>query len=180
MKIDPNKTWKRVEERLATETDPVLRRNLEIVRDHMKAEACGDIDRLMQTLSAHPAYHAYGAPPEYSPEGTESIRSFYDAFVASGAGRLEFDLDRLLVDRHCVLTEGTMRMAYPGRILHLLGIEVDEENELYMFETRMAVLWPIDDAGKILGEDTYAEGDGFFGIENRKLGPGDIGSVTDA
>ena len=31
--IDQSVTWKRVEERLATETDPVLRRNLELVLD---------------------------------------------------------------------------------------------------------------------------------------------------
>src|SRR5688500_14386201 len=37
--IDPNKTWAKVEERLANETDPLLRRNLSIVLEHMKAEA---------------------------------------------------------------------------------------------------------------------------------------------
>ena len=31
MKIDPNKTWKKVEERLTREVDPVCRRNLESV-----------------------------------------------------------------------------------------------------------------------------------------------------
>ena len=50
MKIDPNKTWKKVEERLAAETDPVLRRNLQVVLDHMQAEARLDIDGLIETL----------------------------------------------------------------------------------------------------------------------------------
>jgi hypothetical protein len=39
--IDPKKTWEKVEARLATETDPVLRRNLETILGHMKAEASG-------------------------------------------------------------------------------------------------------------------------------------------
>ena len=36
--IDPRVTFRKVEERLETETDPVLRRNLETLLTHMKAE----------------------------------------------------------------------------------------------------------------------------------------------
>ena len=49
--IDQRVTWAAVEDRLATETDPILRRNLEVVLRHMKAEAVGDIDGLLETLS---------------------------------------------------------------------------------------------------------------------------------
>ncbi len=40
-----------------------------------------------------------------------------------------------------------------------------------LYETRMAVIWPMDRDGKILGEDTYVGGDGFVGIAGRKLVP---------
>ena len=43
MKLDPNNTWKLVEERLESETDPTLRHNLELVLEHMKREAQADI-----------------------------------------------------------------------------------------------------------------------------------------
>ena len=39
MKLDPSKTWRLVEARLARERDPRRRRNLETVLAHMKAEA---------------------------------------------------------------------------------------------------------------------------------------------
>jgi hypothetical protein len=42
--IDQHRTWKKVEERLAVETDPILRRNLETLLQHMKAEAALDMD----------------------------------------------------------------------------------------------------------------------------------------
>ena len=177
--IDPNRTWERVEARLAVERDPVLRRNLGTVLAHMKAEARGDLDGLIATLSDDVAYHAYGAPPEYSPSGKEGVRAFYEAFIASGATRLQFELERLVVDRDCVLTEGVMRMAYPGTTLAALGIEVDEPSASYLFETRMATLWPMDAAGKIRGEDTYVSGDGFAGIASRKLDPTDIAALRD-
>jgi SnoaL-like domain len=176
--IDMARTWAKVEERLATETDPVLRRNLETILAHMKAEAAGDLDGLMATLSENPHYHAYGTDdPALSPSGTAGVRAFYEAFIASGATRLQFDVDRLVVDRGCVLTEGIMRMAWPGWVLQARGIEVDDPDAFYLYEDRMATLWPMDEQGLARGEDTYTGGDGFEGIAQRKLGPEDIAGL---
>jgi hypothetical protein len=173
--IDQAVTWRKVEERLATETDPVLRRNLETVLAHMKSEAAGDIDGLLDTLADDVHYHAYGAPdPLSSPVGKDGVRGFYERFVASGAGRLQLDIDRLVVDRDCILTEGVMRMAYPGRTLRAMGIDVDDPDAHYLYEARMATLWPFDAEGKVLGEDTYTGSDGFAGIADRKLDEADI------
>ena len=86
--IDQNLTWSVVEERLAAETDPVLRRNLELLLVHMKAEARGDLDTLMSTVAEDAHYDAYGAPPESSPRGKAAVRKFYEDFIASGATRL--------------------------------------------------------------------------------------------
>lgn len=175
MRIDPTKTWRMVEARLASEADPALKRNLETVLAHMKAEAVPDVEALMATMSAEPEYHAWGAPdPLYSPKGREGVRSFYTAFAASGAHRLEYDMDRLVVDQRCVVTEGTMRIAYPGSILRALGHEVDDPEALYLYETRMCVVWPLDERGLLIGEDSYVAGDGFEGIARRKLRPEDI------
>src|SRR5690606_24185516 len=83
--IDVHRTWSKVEERLERETDPVLRRNLETVLEHMKAEAVGDIDGLLVTLSDDVAYHAYGTDePALNPAGKGEVRTFYENFVASG------------------------------------------------------------------------------------------------
>jgi hypothetical protein len=141
----------------------------------MKSEAAGDLDGLLETLADNASYHAYGAPPDASPTGKAEVRRFYSDFIASGATRLAFDVERLVVDRHCILTEGLMRMAYPGSTLAARGIPVDDESAYYLFEARMATLWPFDDAGLIVGEDTYTGGNGFAGIADRKLAPEDIG-----
>ena len=177
--IDPRRTWEKVEQRLETETDPVRRRNLETVLRHMKAEAAGDIDGLLDTLSDDVAYHAYGTTePMLNPVGKDEVRTFYENFVASGATRLQLDVDRLVVDRDCILTEGVMRMAYPGRTLQARGIEVDDPDAFYLFEARMATLWPFDEHGLAKGEDTYTGSDGFAGIADRKLSPDDIAELT--
>ena len=172
--IDQNLTWSVVQDRLDHETDPVLRRNLEQLLVHMKAEAAGDLDTLMATVAEDAHYHAYGAPPESSPKGKAAVRKFYEDFIASGATKLQFAIDRLVVDKRCILTEGVMRMAYPGATLAARGIAVDDESAYYLYEARMATLWPITIDGLFSGEDTYTGGNGFDGIASRKLGPGDI------
>ena len=98
----------------------------------------------------------------------------YANFVASGAHRLEFDVDRLVVDDDCILTEGTMRIAYPGNLLRFMGHEVDDPDAFYLFQTRMAVVWPMDADGLVIGEDTYTAGDGFVGIAGRKVRAEDL------
>ena len=179
--IDPRVTFRKVEERLETETDPVLRRNLETVLAHMKSEANGDIDGLLETLSEHPKYHAYGSEdPMTSPDGRDGVRAFYERFIASGAGQLQLDIDRLVVDKTCILTEGLMRIAYPGRTLQAMGIDVDDGDAYYLYEARMATLWPFDEHGLAVGEDTYTGGDGFAGIADRKLGAEDIAQYVPA
>jgi hypothetical protein len=179
--IDPRVTFGKVEERLESETDPVLRRNLETLLTHMRSEAVGDIDGLLETLSEHPHYHAYGSDdPGTSPVGRDGVRAFYERFIASGAGQLQLDIDRLVVDKDCVLTEGLMRIAYPGRTLQAMGIDVDDPDAYYLYEARMATLWPFDEHGLAKGEDTYTGGDGFAGIADRKLSPADIAQYAPA
>ena len=174
--IDQAVTWRKVEERLETETDPILRRNLETAaRPHEVG---------VGRRHRRPARHARRRralprvrctrPAQQPVRARTACARFYERFVASGAGRLQLDIDRLVVDRDCILTEGVMRMAYPGRTLQAMGIEVDDPDAHYLYEARMATLWPFDADGKVLGEDTYTGSDGFAGIAERKLDEADI------
>lgn len=179
VKLDPNRTWKLVEARLAEERDPELRRNLELVLAHMKAEARADIEGVVATLVEKPRYVMHDDPddPFRNPVGSQdAVRGFYQrTIVDSGAFRLELDCDRVIVDRTSVLTEGIMRMAYPGRTLQAMGIAVDDPDAFYLYESRMAIVWPVDPvAGKLVGEEAYTGRSGFLGIEKRKLSPDEI------
>ena len=175
--IDPKVTWTKVEARLAAEQDPTRRRNLATVFAHMKAEAIGDLDGLLETLSDDVHYHFYGST-DPDPTGKAGVRQFYESFIAAGATRLQLDIDRLVVDDTCVVTEGVMRMAYPGRTLAARGVAVDDPDAFYLYEARMAVFWPFDEQGRARGEDTYTAGDGFAGIADRKLRPEDIAELA--
>jgi len=170
MKLEPRKTWRLVAERLLRERDPRRRRNLETVLAHMKAEAAGDLNALMATVTEDADYKAYGSPdPLLSPKGKAAVREFYTAYIGSGAHRLEFDVDRLVVDDECIVTEGMMRIAYPANVLALIGHEVPDPNGHYLYQARMVVLWPMDEHGLVKGEDSYVANDGFVGIAGRPV-----------
>ena len=145
--IDQQRTWVKVEQRLETEADPVLRRNLEMLLQHMKAEATLDMERLMATVSEQALYQNFAPTGQVDLVGKGAVQQFYENFAASGAHKLHLDIDRLVVDRHCILTEGVMRMAYPGRTLRATGIDVDDPDAYYLFEARMATFWPFGPDG---------------------------------
>ena len=179
MKLNPNNTWTMVEKRLQSETDPVLRENLELVLEHMKREAEGDIEGVVATLTDSPRYVMHVDPdvPMMNPNGSkDAVRAFYDlTIIQTGAHRLELACDRVIVDRDAVMTEGVMRMAYPGKTIAAMGIEVDDPDAYYLYETRMGVVWPVDrEARKLIGEESYTGQDGFEGIADRKISESDI------
>ena len=168
-RLDPAKTWQKVQERLATETSPRKRQLLENVLAHMKAEAASDVDALMATLAPDPQYHQWGATPgDFGPKGRAATEQFYRDFAASGATNLEYDVERLVVDDDCIVTEGMMRIAYPGATLQAVGRDdIDDPSSYYLYEARMAVFWPYDAEGMLLAEDAYTATDGFENL--RKL-----------
>tara|TARA_R110002073_G_scaffold238551_3_gene399592 strand:- start:2734 stop:3300 length:567 start_codon:yes stop_codon:yes gene_type:complete len=177
MKIDPRKNRALAEKRLDTETDPICKRNLALVLAHMKAEATLDLEGLLATVAENAKYHFFGSENNAAfsgPKGKANIEAFYKMIVETGLYRIEHDINRVVVDRCCVITEGNMHIAYPGSLLQAMGYPVDDSDELYMYETQQLIVWPIDDAGLIAGEDSYSGEDGFIGIEGRQLKAGDI------
>ncbi len=179
MKLNPNNTWRLVQEHMEREQDPKTRRNLELVLQHMKSEAQGDIEGVVATLCEQPTYIAHDVPdePSMNPKGNkDAVRAFYDlTIVQTGAHQLELNCDRVIADREAVVTEGVMRMAYPGATLAAMGVDIDDPDAYYLYQTRMSVVWPVDpESGLLRGEETYTGTDGFVGIAERKITAEDI------
>lgn len=156
--IDPNRTWEPLEARLAQTTSDRHRVVLGAVIEHMKAEAAPDLDRLMATLCPAPDYHFWHAGQDVGPKTTEGVQKYYTDFLATRSNILEFALDRLVVDDHCLVTEGYLKQIYPGASAAAIGIPVDDESADYLVVFRQLILWPVDADGLIEGEDSYHSG----------------------
>ncbi|GCD98222.1 nuclear transport factor 2 family protein [Embleya hyalina] len=171
--IDARRTWELAEKRLAEESDPRRRAILTTLVAHMHAEHEGDLDALMATVAPNACYHQWGASPvDRAPKSHAEVREFYRAVVENDCGRLAHHIDRLTVDRDTVVTEGILRIAYPGRILVGMGRSVPDVDAFYLYESRMAIVWAFDEQALVVCEDSYSTGDGF--AEMRRLGPDEV------
>jgi hypothetical protein len=132
---------------------------LETVIAHTKAEARGDIDAVMATLAPNPAYHFWRNGKDFGPKGYENVRKFYDDLVAKRATVLESNKERITVDDHTVIHEGTIRTILPGSVVRERGGHVDDEHATYIVTTRNLISWPFDDEGRPTGEDSYSSMD---------------------
>jgi hypothetical protein len=157
--IDPTRTWEPLEKRLAATTNERHRVVLQTVIDHMKAERNADLDALMATVAPNPEYHFWSSgTDDFGPKGFDVVRGYYADFVASRTNVLEFEVTRLIVDDNSLVTEGLLKQIYPGAAAAAIGIPVDDESADYLVVFRQLLVWPIDENGLVLGEDSYCPG----------------------
>jgi hypothetical protein len=169
-KVDPRKNYAVLEERLQAETDPIIRRNLEITIKHSKAEAAADFPTLMSTVSDDAAYTSYTsgtAAVDNSPKGKDGVAAYYKMIVESGCHQIEHAVERVVADRHAISTDGDFTMAYPTAVLRAMGFDVSDAAPYYLYKGRLMIVWGFDENGLVTCEDSYPAGAGFEGIAER-------------
>lgn len=153
-----NASWHVLIDRIEHETDPLLKANLQIVAKHVVAEVAGDIPELMSTLVSDPAYRIWGTSESVGPRGRPEVEAHYERLVASGKNRLEYHIERVVVDQRSVITEGEFRFAYRGSDLRPESRSDDESidaDSWYLVAYQCLVVWPIAEDGLIAGEEVY-------------------------
>jgi hypothetical protein len=152
--------WQPLLDRIATEADPVVRRNLEVVARHVVEEVAGHRKALLATLVAEPVYKVWGASDSRGPEGLLQVQQWYDALQQAGRNRLDYVMHRVVADRAVVVTEGDFFYAIAGA--DLSGATTAESGEMvepgryYLVGHRTLVMWPVTADGLIEGEHIYA------------------------
>ena len=179
--IDPRKNWAMAEKLLAEESDPRRRQILETIIAHARAEAAPDFEALMATVAADAHYRSYATDDAEqtaanSPQGKDAVAAYYQGIVGAGCNHIEHAVERMAVGQDTITTEGEMRMAYPGAILEAMGVGVPDADALYLYESRLLIVWEFDEAGRVRCEDSYAAAGraGFEGIAARPIAPEQI------
>jgi hypothetical protein len=167
-------SWLLLSERAASEPDPARRAFVELVLRHIESEVAGDLDTTMATLSDDPDYRVWGVTDHGGPRGRAAVREMYDRQVRIGKNRLEFEVERVLVDDDAVVTEGIFRHAYHGARLVADGLAAAgevEPDERYLVDYRALIVWVKGPDGLIAREDTYK---GTPTRLRRRLEPGEL------
>jgi hypothetical protein len=155
VEFDQSITWRELEARLGKTTNPRHRKMIETVIEHGRAEAAADVDRLMATLSSNPEYHFWVGGVDLGPKGTDAVKAYYKAFVASGGAFFESHKPRIVVDDDTVVTENILRQIIPAALAARRGYEVPDPLGHYIVVTRVVNFWPFNEAGELTGEDAY-------------------------
>lgn len=159
MKIDPSRSFAKVDEAIAKAESPRHKAILLNYREHMAAEIDGDIDRIMATQVDEPEYHIYGmGVGDTGPKGQQEVRAFYHDIVDNDRNVLEYEISKIFCTDDNLFHEGTLRIVFPGHSLKEFGLPIDDVDAWYLYSYQTCAIFPYAEDGRALGEDVYSDG----------------------
>ncbi len=143
MNIDRTVMIRTVDERIDKTTNSLHRDQLKVLRAHMAAEVVPDIDGLVATISPKRSQYRIWGSESPNPSGREEIRAFYADKAERGVLYFQYDIEHLAVDEGIIVTDGVMTSLMP------VG------GDVHKMVMRMAIFWPFDDNGLLIGEESH-------------------------
>lgn len=175
--INPHQSWLALQAQAAEEPSARRKALITEVRNHMEHEIKGQLEPLMDTLTAHPIYHFWGSGEPSVIEGREAVRAFYAGMFQTGGQQFEVVVDKVVASDDHVITEGQVKQVYKGEALLAMDVtkvgDVDVQGgDLWLGGAQLVTLWPADADGKLIGEDIYFGASPFANL--RKIEPNDL------
>lgn len=153
--------------RLEETENPRHRAMLERVIVHARAEVEADHETLVGTLGKNPEYHFWDASGDVGPKSFDGVSGYYAHLVEMNGHVLEYILERVVLDDHCLVTEGVLTMIQPGALMaeHAMAGPFADVEKTYLLKMRNVIFWRFDEEQYVLAEDSYMGGP----IEMREL-----------
>ena len=119
----------------------------------------------------HPVYHfaLVGLPP-FKVEG-QDIVSMYRGWAETSQSVFYAEDETLAVGDNMIVTRVVLYQQQLGSVLRGLGVDADED-AMYLAKANIAMIWPYDDRGRMVGEDVWEYDDADHGFT--KLDPADV------
>ena len=155
--VDSRNNWRLIDTLLESETGGWRSHMLTQLKEHVQAECGSDLEALLATMSAEPAFHIWSATEDSGPKGADSLREFYAGLIASGSNRFEYAVERIVIGEDTLVTEGELYTPFSGEQLTAMGLKGFAKDKYYATRGRTVTFWPFEkDTGKIIGEDIYS------------------------
>ena len=161
LKIDPHKSWLPLREKASEIENVNHKKLLNEVANHMEAEIKGQLEPLMNTLTAEPVYHFWRVSDvNMILNGYKEVSDFYSNMFQNGGEQFEVVTKRIIVNDGGVITEGKVKQVYTKDNLKLMGLTKDtfaeiDNSDLWLSNTQLITVWPSDPDLKLVGEDIY-------------------------
>jgi hypothetical protein len=168
-------------ERLLEVTDnPWHRYLLEAYNRHRYLEMAGRYEEIFapEMTVEHPVYRFdLIGQPRFSLDGREQVEETYKLWTETDQCIFYAEEEQLAVGDDMIVSRSILYQQTLGSALVELGLEADER-AMYLAKSNIAMIWPYDERGRMIGEDIWEYDEVDKGLI--KLAPEDVLTAEEA
>jgi hypothetical protein len=168
-----------VERLLDTTENPRHRYLLEAYSRHRYLEMAGRYMEILdpQMTVEHPVYRfSFIGQPPFKLDGRQEVEALYSAWAETDQCVFYMEDETLAVSDNMIVSRSVLSQQQLGSSLADRG--VDDPNAMYLAKANIAMIWPYDEDGRMIGEDVWEYDDADRDVI--KLDPADVVSVEQA
>jgi hypothetical protein len=172
--LDITKTNKAVQELIEVTENPRHRYLLQAYDRHRNLEHAGRFEEIFapEMTVEHPVYrfNMIGQPPMQL-DGREQVEPLYRLWAETNQSIFYNESETVAVGDWLVVSTMVGYQQTLGSALAAGGVEADED-AMYLLRGRVAMIWPYDERGRLVGENVWEYDESEHGLI--KLDPGDV------
>jgi hypothetical protein len=178
--LDITKTNVALERALEVTENPRHRFLLQNFYRHRYLEITGRYEEIFvpEMTVEHPVYHMHAQGISTTLDGREAVEGLYRYWAETDQCIFYVLEEEVAVADHFIATVSTAFEQILGKALIEGGIDVDDENAMYLYKSTDEMFWPYDDRGRMVGEDVWEVDPSK--AEITKLDPADVMTVEEA
>ena len=179
-KLHITRTNDAIDELLKVTTNLRHRFLLQAYYRHRFLEIAGRYEEIFapDMMVDHPVYHFKALGITKTLTGREAVMGLYSMWAKTNQSIFYAEDEQLAVADNFIASVSTAYQQTLGRSLIANGIQVDDENGMYIYKAREEMIWPYDDQGRLIGEDVWEPDPGQ--AEIIKLDPTDVITTEEA
>jgi hypothetical protein len=169
-----------VERLLDATENPRHRYLLEAYNRHRYLEMAGRYKEIFapEMTVEHPVYRfSLIGQPGFKLDGREQVQALYHHWTETDQCVFYAEDEMVAVGDNMVVSRAILYQQQLGSALVQLGIEADQD-AMYLSKSHIAMIWPYDDRGRMIGEDVWEYDDAERDFI--KLDPADVLTAQDA
>lgn len=168
-----------VERLLDMTENPRHRYLLEAYNRHRYLEMAGRYREIFspQMTVEHPIYRfAFIGQPPIKLDGREEVEALYRAWAETDQCVFYAEDEKLAVSDNMIVSRSVLYQQQLGSSLVDRGVE--DPNAMYLAKSNIAMIWPYDDDGRMIGEDVWEYDDADRDVI--RLDPADVLTIDQA
>jgi hypothetical protein len=131
-----------------------------------------------EMMVEHPVYHVHAVGINTTLDGREAVESVYRDWSENGRCVFYAENEQVAVADNFIASVGIIYQQTSGKLLRAAGVDVDDENAMYLYKLHEQMISPYDEQGRMIGQDVWEVDPAE--AEIIKLAPADVLSVHGA